>query len=115
MRTLWIGLGLLVLVSAAEAATFTVTTTDEEDAAIGALLAQENQERASPRARGNQRRAAPLTPDEFRDHLIAQTLDQLTTRGKAAQEAQLKAAAEQAPAEVKATIRNLLTCGQEVC
>jgi hypothetical protein len=97
MRTVVIALGLLLAVSAAEAATFTITTTPEQDAAMVALLRKTNAERTTP-----------LTGAQFRDYLVSQWLDKLVTEAGTQGETSVRDAWQKADETTKGKVRTLL-------
>lgn len=101
---------LLVFSTSAWAANYTITTTDQQDAAIQVLLKKLNAERAATK---------PPTDSwllqQFVDYHVAQWLDGLVTRARTHTDEELKKAAEMAPDDIKLKITNLLTCGKDVC
>jgi nanoRNase/pAp phosphatase (c-di-AMP/oligoRNAs hydrolase) len=97
MRTVVIALGLLLAVSAAEAGSFTVTTTTEQDAAMVALLRKTNAERPTP-----------LTAKEYRDYLVAQWLDGLVTQAGTQSTTSVREAWEKADQAKRDQVKSIL-------
>jgi formate dehydrogenase maturation protein FdhE len=97
VRTVVIALGLLLAVSAAEAGSFTVTTTPEQDAAMIALLRKANAERETP-----------MTAREFRDYLVTQWLDKLVTEAGTQSTTSVREAWEKADQAKRDQVKSIL-------
>jgi hypothetical protein len=111
MRRL-IGLTLLFLALShpAWAGSLILTTTDDQDRAIGVLLQKVNAERAA------------LTPPsvawtrrEYVEYLLTQWVDGVVTQAKTYKDEQLRKAADTTTDGIKLKIENLLTCHEVVC
>ena len=96
-RILLILVMVLLTLGTAQAASFTITTTAEQDGALVLL-----------RAKMNVGRAIPLTAVQFRDFLVAQWLDNLVAQGTADTHSSLRDRYEAADAATKAQIKTLL-------
>ena len=94
MRILLI-LGLLIAGTvSAEAATFSITTTPEFDAALVVLRRQANKDRATP-----------LTALEFRDYLVTQWLDGLVSQAGTHNQTSIRDAWEKADDATRAKVK----------
>jgi len=94
MRTLLI-LGLLIVGTiSVEAASFTVTTTPEQDAALVVLRRQTNKDRATP-----------LTALEFRTYLVTQWMDGLVAQAGTQDQTTIKDAWEKADDATRAKVK----------
>ena len=88
-------LGLLIFgVVSVEAATFTVTTTPEQDAALQVLRRQANKDRQTP-----------LTALEFRTYLVTQWLDGLVSQAGTHDQTTIKEAWEKADDATRAKVK----------
>lgn len=101
---------LMAMASTSVAATICVTTTPDEDQAVGVLLNKLNAERAALATP-----LPPMTPEDYTTYMATQYFDGLVTQAKAYQEAELKKAADRASDDVKQQVQNLLTCGKTAC
>jgi len=97
MRVLLIGLVLFGMVASTEAASFTITTTPEQDAALAALRRQVNTGRETP-----------LTAKQFLDYMTAQWLDSLVSKAGEDDKTTLREAYQSAPQATKDQIKTLL-------
>lgn len=88
-------LGLLIFGAiSAEAATFTITTTPEQDAALQVLRRQTNKDRQ-----------VPLTALEFRAYLVTQWLDGLVSQAGTHDQTTIREAWEKADDATRAKVR----------
>lgn len=94
MRILLIVGFLLFGAISAEAATFTVTTTPEQDAALVTL-----------RKKLNATRPTPLTAAQFKDYIVAQWLDGLISQAGTHDQTTIREAWEKADDATRAKVR----------
>jgi hypothetical protein len=78
-------------------ATFSITTTTEQDAALTTLRRALNQERN-----------VPLTAKEYRDYIVSQWLDGLVTQAKTYGETGIREAWQKADEEIRTKVRTIL-------
>lgn len=78
-------------------ATFSITTTPEQDVAIAALLRKANADRETP-----------MTAREFRDYLITQWLDKLVTEAGTQGETSVREAWQKADQAKRDQVRAIL-------
>lgn len=88
---------LLTVATLTEAASFTITTTAEQDAALVAL-----------QAKLNATRATPLTAIEFRDYLVAQWLDSLVGQAREQMRTSVRDAYQNANQSTRDQVKTLL-------
>lgn len=94
MKTFFM-LGLLIAGAvSAEAATFSITTTPEQDTALQVLRRQTNKDRATP-----------LTALEFRAYLVTQWLDGLVSQAGTHDQTSIKDAWEKADDATRAKVK----------